>query len=114
MLALLALGVCFSASAFDPRSLGLDLACSACTLTSNAVELQLAALGAEAEAGGDSGGDGGGGGGGSLSARMSARMERHCASLSNIAQSGPAGAREYVDLGMALRQVRLRAADKCG
>ena len=113
MLALLASGVCFSASAFDPRSLGLDLACSACTLTSNAVELQLAALGAEAEAGGDSGGDGGGGGGGSLSARMSARMERHCASLSNIAQSGPAGAREYVDLGMALRQVRLRAADEC-
>ena len=83
---------------FDPRTLGLDLACSACTLTANVIEQQLAALGVEAEETSSGGRDG------SISARMAVRMERHCASLTNIAQSGPEGEREYVDLGMALQQ----------
>ena len=91
---LLILLVAPSRAAFDPLSLGTDLACSACTLTANAIEAQLVQLGAAEQQRSQ----------GSLTKQLMQGMRGYCNGLEQIATSGAVGEREFVDLGMALSQ----------
>ena len=83
-----------SLAAFDPISLGADLACSACTLTANAIEAQLVQFGAVDQRQPQR----------SLTKQLMRGMRKYCNGLEQIATSGVVGEREFVDLGMALSQ----------